>query len=470
MKAKSHFLDYFFYPDSIAIVGATNNQLSLNFHLFDNLVKFKFPGRIYPVNPNTSEVGGIKAYPDLGAIDDPIDLVVSAVPAESTLDVVKACVKKKVKGVVLVSGGFSETGGDGAKMQDTIAALLKENGIRATGPNTLSPINCYHNLLISFHTTDYLRPGKVSFIFQSGMYDPRINWLLNSLRLGVSKVLDLGNKMDINDVDALEYLAQDETTEIIAVHMETIKGDSKRFVQILKETTRKKPVIILKSGRTAAGAKAAMSHTASIVKENDNIVESVFRQTGVIRAQNLDELFNFVKGFDYIGTIKGNRCFIATFTGGEGIIAADLCEQRGFELSEQSPEMVNSLKGIFPPWDIPVNPLDLGVCVQFHEPEKMYNILFKAIAENGNVDYLLIHSPSIGFLEPSEEIFRLFTSVKERGIAIAVWNIRMDNRLSPVVEKFESYSIPVFASAAEAINVLSAVYRYSKYRSSLQAY
>ena len=252
--------------------------------------------------------------------------------------------------------------------------------------------------------------------------------------------------------------------------METIKGDSKRFVQILKETTRKKPVIILKSGRTAAGAKAAMSHTASIVKENDNIVESVFRQTGVIRAQNLDELFNFVKGFDYIGTIKGNRCFIATFTGGEGIIAADLCEQRGFELSEQSPEMVNSLKGIFPPWDIPVNPLDLGVCVQFHEPEKMYNILFKAIAENGNVDYLLIHSPSIGFLEPSEEIFRLFTSVKERGIAIAVWNIRMDNRLSPVVEKFESYSIPVFASAAEAINVLSAVYRYSKYRSSLQAY
>ena len=470
MKAKSHFLDYFFYPDSIAVVGATDNKESLNYHLFENLVKFKFPGRIYPVNPNANTVVGVKAYPNLEAIDGTVDLVVSAVPAESTLDVVKGCVSKKVKGLVLVAGGFSEVGGEGARMQDTIAELLKQNGIRATGPNTLSPINCYHNLMISFHTAEYLHQGKVSFIFQSGMYDPRVDWLFSAFHLGVSKILDLGNKMDINEVDALEYLADDETTQVIVLHLETIKGDSKRFVQILKETTRKKPVIILKSGRTAAGAKAAMSHTASIIKENDMVVDSVFRQTGVIRAQNLDELFNFAKGFDYIGTMGGNKCLIASFAGGEGVIATDLCEQEGLKLADTTPEMIKSLKEIFPPWDIPVNPLDLGVCVQFHEPEELYQVFFKAVSDNGNVDCLLMHSPSIGYIEPSEEIFQSFISARESGMTMAVWNIKMNDRLSPTVVRFESNSIPVFSSAAEAIKVLSAVYRYSMYKSSLQAY
>jgi acyl-CoA synthetase (NDP forming) len=469
MKAKSHFLDYFFYPDSIAVVGATDNKESLNYHLFENLVRFKFPGRIYPVNLNADKICGVKAYPDLESIDDRIDLVVSAVPAESTLDVVKGCVSKNVKGLVLVAGGFSEVGGEGTKMQDEIAGILKQNGIRATGPNTLSPINSYHNLMISFHTADFLRQGNVSFIFQSGMYDPRIDWLFGSFRLGISKLLDLGNKMDINEVDALEYLAEDETTEVIAMHLETIKGDSKRFVQVLKETTMKKPVIILKSGRTAAGAQAAMSHTASIIKENDLVVDSVFRQTGVIRAENLDELFSFAKGFQYIGTMKGNRCLIASFAGGEGVIATDLCEHAGLKLAEPTPEMVKSLKGIFPPWNIPVNPLDLGVCVQFHEPEELYKVFFKAVSANNNVDCLLMHSPSIGAMEPTEEIYRLFISTKESGLPLAVWSIKMDNRLSPAVERFEANSVPVFSSAAEAIKVLSAIYRYSRYRSSLQA-
>jgi acyl-CoA synthetase (NDP forming) len=283
-------------------------------------------------------------------------------------------------------------------------------------------------------------------------------------------VLDLGNKMDVNEVDALEYLAEDKTTEIIAMHLETIKGDSKRFVQLLKETTRKKPVVVLKSGRTTAGAQAAISHTASIIKENDLVVDSVFRQTGVIRAENLEDLFNFAKGFEYIGTMNGNRCLIASFAGGEGVIATDLCEHAGLKLADPTPEMVKSLKEIFPPWNIPVNPLDLGVCVQFHEPEELYKVLFEAMAANNNVDCLLMHLPSIGYMEPTEEMFRLFASTRGSGIPMAVWSIKMDDRLSQTVERFESYSIPVFSSAAEAIKVLSAVYRYCKYRNSLQTF
>jgi acyl-CoA synthetase (NDP forming) len=463
MSIKPHFLDYFFNPDSIAVVGATANTESLNYNLFGNLIKFKYEGRLYPVNPNTREILGIKTYSDLTDIDDQIDLVVSAVPAERTLDVIKSCVKKKVKGVVLVSGGFSEVGGDGAGLQDTIATMLKQNGIRATGPNTLSPVNSYRNLMISFHTIDYLRRGNVSFIFQSGMYDPRLNWLFNTFHLGVNKILDLGNKMDVNEVDALEYLSQDEATKVIAIHMETIKGDSKRFVHILQETTKKKPVIILKSGRTPAGARAAMSHTASIIQGNDVILDSVFRQTGVLRAQNLDELFNFAKAFDYLGRMNGNRCMIAPFAGGEGVIAADLCEQEGLKLAESTPEMKSSLKKIFPPWDIPINPLDLGVCVQFNQPEKMFDGFFKAVVENGNIDCIFMHPPSLGFVEPSAEIIQSFIMTRERGIPLVIWRVLMADQLLPIIEVLESHSIPVFRSMAEAIKAVSAVYHYSKF-------
>lgn len=458
--AKQHFLDLFFNPRNIAIVGASRNPLAFNFNLVGNLVKLGFSGEIYPVNPNADEILGIKAYPSLKDIEGDIDLVVSAIPARLTLDITKECVEKKVKGVVLVSGGFSEIGEQGGRMQDEIAYLLKQNGIRAIGPNALSPINSLNNLVVSFHPVEKLRRGSLSFIFQSGMYEPRLNWILSDFHLGISKLIDLGNKMDINEVDALEYLAEDPDTKVIAIHLENVKGDGRKFMQLLKNTSRKKPIVVLKSGRTAAGAKAAASHTGSIVKESDAVFDAALRQAGVIRAQNLEDFFDFAKAFEFLSLPRNNRIVVATLPGGEGVIATDICQQDGLSMAKLSQITFDKVKAVFPPWEIPLNPFDLGVCLQFHQFNEVYDVFLESMLDDENVDCLAVQLPPTGSLFESEEFCKPFLLAKGSGKPIVVWWPVMNGSVQAAVEKLELNGVPVYPSAARAIKALSVVYKY----------
>jgi len=457
-KGERHFLDLFFYPKSVAVVGASRNPDTPNFYLVPNLVKLKFPGKIYPVNPNAEEIMGLKAYPDLKSIEGDIDLVVISVPASKTLDIVRDCVAKGVKGVTLIPGGFSEAGESGRGLQDEISSLLRENGIRAIGPNALSPINTRNNFIIGFGPTEKLPRGWLSFIFQSGLYQPRLNWLLSDFNLYLSKLIDLGNKIDINEVDALEYLAQDPETRVIAIHMESIAGDARKFMQLLKDTTREKPVIVLKTGRTAAGAKAASSHTGAIIKSSDAIVDAALKQSGAIRAQGLDEFFDLAKIFEYLPPLQKNRVAIATFPGGEGVIAADLCQFNGFTLAELSPETHSKLRSVFPTWDIPVNPFDMGVSAQFYDAADVYGVLLNALADDPNVDCLAIQTGGF-FLAASGRLAKMFSDVVKKGKPVVTWTIDpVQGR--EMTQQLESKRIPVYPSAERAIKALSALYRY----------
>jgi len=367
LNKRKHFLDPFFHPKTIAIVGATANPIKMNFQITENLQRLKFQGKIYPVNPNANEILGMKTYSSIGDIPDDIDLVICAVPATSVMGVVKDCVKKGVKRMVIVAGGFYDGDVKGEELHNEVAKITKENGIRVLGPNTLSPINPSQNLVISFHPVDELREGSLAFVFQSGLYEYKLNWIFS--HLGISRIIDLGNKMDINEVDALEYLAEDPATKVIAMHMESIRGDGRHFMQLLKNVSKKKPIIILKSGRTKAGSKAASSHTGSIAKENDALFDNVLKQAGVIRAQNLEEFFDFAKAFNFLNLPRGNRIAVANLSGGEGVIATDACEQNGFQMANLSEKAYEKLKEVFPPWEVPLNPLDFGVCMQFHIAE-----------------------------------------------------------------------------------------------------
>ena len=466
MQTDNHFLDLFFYPSSIAVVGASKNPFSLNFNLLSNLVRLGYPGRIYPVNPNADEILGLKAYPNLNEINDEVDLVITAVPAVKTLDVIKDCVQKKVKGVVLVSGGFSEIGVQGMRQQDEIAQLLKKGGIRAIGPNTLSPINYAHNMVISFYPVEKVKGGTTSFIFQSGMYDLRLSWLFDDFRLGISKIIDLGNKMDINEVDALEYLAGDESTKVICIHLETIKGDGKKFVRFLRDVPKKKPVVVLKTGRTEAGVKAAASHTGSIVRGSDTVFDSVLKQTGISRAQNLDEFFDFAKAFEFLNPPRGNKCVIASISGGEGVLAADICQQEGFAIVNPAQETVTQLKRIFPPWEIPVNPLDIGVSMQFHQFGEPFAVFVEAMSNDASVDCLVVQLPNIKYLFPDlslfpvEEFCKPFWQAKEKGKVVVTWAVSANKSDDPLAECLESHRIPVYPSVSRAVKALAAVYRY----------
>jgi len=392
MKHVDHFLDLFFWPESVALVGATNNHLKMNFRLLENLVSLKFKGRIYPVNTHAQEVLGIKAFSRLRDINDKIDLVVTAVPASNTMDIVKECDLIGVKKLVIVTGGFSEGGDDGKKLHQEIASFVKEKGIRTLGPNTLSPVNTANNLVISFNPIKKLRRGGLSFAFQSGFYEPKLNWLFS--HLGINKMLDMGNKMDIHEVDALGYFSKDPDTRVIAMHIESLHGNGRDFFDLLESVCREKPVIILKSGRTRAGSRAAASHTGSMANENDLIFDSAIRQAGAIRAENLDEFFDFAKAFEFLPLPKGNRTAIITLSGGEGVMATDACEINGLKLARLSDKTCHKLIRILPPWEIPLNPFDAGVCMEFHLSDfEAFMGTLCAISEDESVDCTIMQMP-----------------------------------------------------------------------------
>lgn len=477
MRKVNHFLECFFSPKSVAIVGATNNAFKMNFRIMQNLVSLDFQGQVYPVNPSADEILGLRAFASLRDIPETVDLVVSAVPASKTLDIVKDCDGIGVKHLVIITGGFSEGGEQGQKLHDDMVAFIKGKGIRILGPNTLSPVNTANHLAISFNPINKMRRGCLSFAFQSGFYEPKINWLLS--HMGINKMLDLGNKLDINEVDALGYFSKDEDTKVIAMHIESLKGNVSDFFDLLKSVSKAKPIIVLKSGRTFAGSAAAASHTGSLARENDVIFDGMIKQTSAIRVQNMDEFFDLAKAFEFLELPKGNRLAIITLSGGEGVIATDACEMNGLKLASLSKDTHQKINKIFPPWEIPLNPFDAGVCMEFHLSDLVsFFQALGAIPQDSNVDCTIMQMPPNLFdallTNPNvpqnlmktlkEQFVQWLINVKEYGKPFALWCSAMDSQEMELVEMLEANSVPVFQSSERAIKAFSAMYRYADRR------
>jgi len=477
MRKVDHFLDRFFTPESVALVGATNNPYKMNFRILENLVNLHFKGRLYPVNPNADEILGLKAYAKLRDIPDTVDLVVSAVPAHRTMEIVRECHVVGARQLVIITGGFSEGGDDGEKLHREIAAFIMNNSIRLLGPNTLSPVNTANNLIVSFNPVQKLRRGNLSFAFQSGLYEPKINWLFS--HFGISKILDMGNKMDINELDALEYFSRDPDSEVIAMHIESLHSNGRDFSRLLNEVTKEKPVIILKSGRTHAGSQAAASHTGSIAAENDMIFDSVIRQTGAVRAGNLDEFFDFAKAFSFLPLPEGKKIAIITLSGGEGVMATDSIEMNGLQLAHLGRNTYDKLKRIFPRWEIPLNPFDAGVCMEFHLADFMSFLdTLAAIPDDKEVSATIMQMPPnfSHFISSDqnatekasrlykEHYVRFISNMQSSGKPFAMWCTSMDRQEMELVEMVETHSLPVFQSSERAIKALSALYKYRRYR------
>jgi acyl-CoA synthetase (NDP forming) len=460
---KAHFLDKFFNPDSVAIVGASRNPMRINRNLVANLLSLGYGGRVYPVNPKEKEIMGLKAYPSVKDIHETVDLAVIGVSHHSTLPVLKDCVDKGIQRVTMIAGGFSETGEQGRKVQEQMARIVKDSGIRAIGPNALSPINVSKNFCISFQELKQIKHGGLSFIFQSGLYEPRLYWLLSDFNLRLSKLIDLGNKMDINEVDALTYLVDDPDTSVIGIHLESIEGNGRRFLKLIRHARdHNKRVVVLKSGRTEAGAKAAASHTGVLVQANDFLFDGALRQSRAIRAHDIDEFFNLTHALECFGslTLKGNRIFIATLPGGEGVIVTDLCGQSGFELAPVGEKTVQGLKQIYLPWDISQNPWDLGVSFQFNDPNELYRILMESITQDPNIDALAVQLPPIASLLP-KEFFQVFDRAVEAQKPMVVWTAGIEPGRHEALVWLEDRQIPVFPSPEKAIRALSALHRLS---------
>ncbi len=460
---ENHLLEKFLYPQSVAIVGASRNPSRPNHHLVANLVRLGYRGKIYPINPEAGEILGLKTYPDLKSVEGPIDLAVVAVPYHLTSQLLRDCAERGIKRVTIVAGGFSETGEEGKKAQREIAALIQQNGMRAIGPNALGPINAAENFAISFFPIQKMKSGGLSFIFQSGLYEPRLEWLFSDFNLHLCKLIDLGNKMDLNEVDALSYLSQDPQTRVIAIHLESIEGNGREFLRLIRETSRHKHVVVLKSGRTEAGAKMASSHTGVLVRGNDRVFDAAIRQAGAIRVQNIEEFFDVARALERFGPLllPGTRIAVATLPGGEAVVVTDLCQQSGFTLSSLAEETRKKLKPVFPPWEISGNPFDLGVALQFHDARKVYDLLLSAVVADPNADALAIQLPSRTFDVP-KDFLNVFAQAVKAKKPIALWLVGTPSGRDEALEWLEEQNVVVFPSPEKALQALQALHRSSR--------
>jgi acyl-CoA synthetase (NDP forming) len=310
-----------------------------------------------------------------------------------------------------------------------------------------------------------LKVGGLSLIFQSGLYEPRLDWLFSDFNLHLCKLIDLGNKMDINEVDALTYLSRDPQTKVIGIHLESIEGNGREFLKLIREVSRQKHVVVLKSGRTEAGAKAAASHTGVIVQGNDRVFDAALKQAGAIRAQTIEEFFDLTRALERFGALllPGNRVAIATLPGGEAVIVTDLCQYEGLTLARLQDQTIDKIRPIFPPWEISVNPFDLGVALQFIDPRKVYFTLLDALVNDPNVDGIAIQVPSRAFNIP-REFFQSFPQSLKAQKPIALWVAGIPSGREEVLEWLEEQNIPVFPNPEKVIRALAALHRSSFFK------
>lgn len=349
-------LQKLFSPSSVALVGASNEPGKWGCVILSNLIRGGFAGRIYPVNPREEEILGRKAYRSVAEIPETPDLAVIVVPPLSVLPVLEECLRKGTRAGIVITAGFAEIGEKGRELQREMAGAARAAGMSLVGPNCNGIMNPWDKVHIQFPA--FLPPpGPIAVVAQSGNVMDSISRQIMIRGLGCSKCISSGNEADLRVEDYLEYLAGDPHTRVILAYVEGFRGGH-RILEIAAEVSRKKPVVMVKAGRTAAGARAAMSHTASIVG-SDALFDALCRQTGVIRARTLEELLQVGAAFLRQPLPRGRRVGIVTAGGGWGVIAADAAAEQGLEVAALPEETLREMDGFLPAWWSRGNPVDL---------------------------------------------------------------------------------------------------------------
>lgn len=380
---KNSSLDPIFNPKSVAVIGATEREKSLGRTILWNLISNPFGGTVYPINPKRQQVLGIRAYPSVKDVPEELDLAVVCTAAKVVPGLVQECVEAKVKGLIILSAGFKEMGPEGAAAEQKILDTVKGTGIRIIGPNCLGVMNPVHGLNAAFGG-NMARKGKVAFISQSGALCAAILDWAESVKVGFSAFVSIGSMADVDWGDLIRYLGDDPNTNSIVIYMESI-GNAASFLSAAKEVAPKKPIFVIKAGRTAAAAKAAASHTGSLTG-SDDVLDAAFKSVGVVRVDEINDLFSIIEALGKQPLPKGNRLTILTNAGGPGVLSTDALSQGGGQLAEISPETFEAINNILPPHWSRNNPIDvLGDA----EPDRYANTL-QVASKDDNTDGLLV--------------------------------------------------------------------------------
>jgi len=455
----------FFSPKSVAVIGAPSKTGPGALNNVENMLRYGYEGRIYPINPKAKEICGLKAYPSVLEIPELVDLATISVGRDRVLPLFEQCVQAGIKRVIIISQGFADADSLGAELQREIVDLARKNGVLVIGPNTLGVVNNFQNFTTGF--VDLPRPekfSKISLIAQTGLVQVASKEFAYK---SWGKAIDIGNTANVDFVGALEYFADDPETEIIALHMEGMQR-GREFLEIASKITPNKPIIVLKTGRSSGGAEAALSHTGSLVGENA-VFDAAFKRAGIIRANDATELQDTLRALVCLKAMKGPKIAIVTVTGAAGIMAVDACEEEGLELAELPQGLSEKLKRGVPEWIHIGNPVDIWpVGMIGGDVPGAVGMAVTALLESPDVDGIMmialavnspLHNDVVDLTEVVSEARRMAGNTKP----IAIWPYADDKSFFP--DLYEAIDgVASFRSPEQAVKGLSSCYKYHKLR------
>nr|WP_092471952.1 acetate--CoA ligase [Desulfotruncus arcticus] len=442
-------------PGTVAVVGASSKQGKIGHTVLNNIISCGYKGKIYPINPKETEIEGIQAYQSVADLPEPIDLAVIAVPASLVPGVVEDCGRIGVKYLVIITAGFKEIGAEGLEMEKKIIETCREHGMRLLGPNVVGFIDTHTPINASFAAT-FPQKGEIAFLSQSGaMLVAILDWSLSS-GLGFSKVVSLGNKADLSEIDFIEDAADDPNTKVILCYIEDIV-DGPRFLDVASRAACKKPVIVIKSGTSQAGAQAASSHTGALAG-SDLAYDVAFRQCGVIRARSMTELFNLAVAFARSPVPAGKKVAIITNSGGPGIIATDNVENYGLQMARFTKDTIDALRGTLPVEANVYNPVD----VLGDAKADRYRFALQKVCADPNVDSVVVLMCPTGVTQPvetSQAILEAKKAYPEKPILAAYMGGETLARGSAMLAEG---GVPCFTFPEPAISCISGLVRYNE--------
>ncbi len=445
-------------PDAVAVIGASDEAGKIGNSVMKNLINGGYKGKIYPINPSADKIMGLQAYKSVKDVPGNIDIAVFAIPAKFVPGALVEVGEKKIAGAILIPSGFAETGNMAGQVE--LVEIARKYGVRLMGPNIYGFYYTPKNLCATFCTA-YDVKGKAALSSQSGGIGMAIIGFSRSAKMGVSAIVGLGNKSDIDEDDLLTFFEQDDNTEIIAQHCEDLK-DGRSFAEVAKRVSKKKPVVMLKAGRTSMGARAASSHTGALAG-NDKIYEDVLRQSGVIRARSLRDLLEFARGIPKLPTPKGENVVIITGAGGSGVLLSDACVDNGLSLMAMPPDLDAAFRKFIPPFGAAGNPVD----ITGGEPPKTYQNTVRLGLEDPRIHALIlgywhtIVTPPMVFAKIMVEVVE---EMRAKGIhKPVVASLAGDVEVEEAAEYLYDHGIPAYAYSTEIpVAVLGAKYQWAR--------
>jgi len=448
----------FFNPQSVAIVGASRQKGKVGYEILINMVQAGYPGKIFPVNRKADEIEGLKCYPDLVSIGEVPDLVILVIPAKIVPAVMEECARIGTKAVVIITAGFKEIGKEGKALEDKIVHIAKEAGIRIIGPNCLGLIVPVNKVNASFGG-DLPSPGGIAYLSQSGALLAAILDMANANDIGFSKLVSIGNKADVNELDLIRAVSDDKDTKVIAGYLENI-ADGDAFVRQAEKISHIKPILLMKSGGTSAGAQAASSHTGSLAG-SETAYESAFERAGIIRCGSIKQQFDYAQAFSNQPLPAGPSVVVITNAGGPGIMAADAVERVGLTFAKLDEKTVEKLKSVLPPAANFYNPVDiLGDALA-----DRYSSALDIVIDDPNVDSILILLTPQAMTEAAataEAIVRISRAKPTKPVLACFLGV---SKVEEGVKILRKGDIPQYDSPESAVETIKVMSEYVRWRS-----